>query len=377
VSDTRTSLNVEEYRVMYDDPAYPASNASCAMQDGVLWMTLQEATDGDLGHIMRLTRSSDMGRTWSTPEPFGPPVDDLHNEFQSAHLMSMPNGTLLSVGTHRPLDAGTAHKPEGIVWRPSSVQIGKQQEVGGPFTWSEFPSGTFMGEQFAYPGLVTRNGRLVLSVWGAKEHGENWRCGVLLSDDEGETFRYRDVAYEADLAIRLDPHVTAGYNEQTLMETPEGLLVSIIRGRDRLGAIEGSSPSSSEAWFAHCESHDGGETWSEPTFTNLPGTGAAWNSLTLPDGSLLLGSRLPTTWSRHDGYALCGLHLGRSYDSGRTWQTELVFWRDPEGVPYDNYYNAMNGQWVQLEERRAMYVFGYFQHRQNRHRVNSLTLSWR
>ena len=68
--------------------------------------------------------------------------------------------------------------------------------------------------------------------------------------------------------------------------------------------------------------------------------------------------------------------MGRSFDTGHTWQTELVFWRDPEGVAYDNYYNAMNGQWVRLDEQRALYVFGYFQHQQNRHRVNALLLSW-
>jgi hypothetical protein len=376
VSHARTKLNVDEYRIIYDNPQFPASNAACVLQEGTLWMTLQEATDGDLGHIMRLTKSSDLGRTWSTPVPFGPPVTEQRNEFQSAHLMSLPDGRILSAGSHRPLS--TLQDSEGIVWRPSSTQIGIQRERGSDdFSWSEYPPGTFLGEQFAYPGVCTPEGRIVLSMWGAQERGENWRCGVLLSDDAGASWRYRDVAYEADLAIRNDPAMTAGYNEQTLFTTPGGAIVSLIRGRDKLAATHGSSGDSSEALFTHCESRDGGETWSEPILTNLPGTGAAWNGFTLPDGSLLMAARMPTTWSRHDQYALNGMHLARSFDAGRAWETELVFWRDPEGIPYDNYYNASNGHWMRLDERRALYVFGYFQYRQNRHRVNALLLSWK
>lgn len=74
VSYRQTAINVDEYRVLYDQPEYPASNASCAWQHGRHWMTLQEATDGQFGFVMQLTKSSDMGHTWSVPVPFGPPI---------------------------------------------------------------------------------------------------------------------------------------------------------------------------------------------------------------------------------------------------------------------------------------------------------------
>ena len=44
--------------------------------------------------------------------------------------------------------------------------------------------------------------------------GDNWQCGVLLSDDGGRTLRYRQVGYEPDPAIRKDPEMMAGFNDR-------------------------------------------------------------------------------------------------------------------------------------------------------------------
>lgn len=70
---------------------------------------------------------------------------------------------------------------------------------------------------------------------GAIKRGENWRCGVLISDDDGQSWCSQTVGYEPDLAIRDNPQIPAGFNEQTLFYTQDGLIVSIIRGREALG----------------------------------------------------------------------------------------------------------------------------------------------
>ena len=368
----KTTLTAKDYRVLYDRPDFPSSGASCVYCDGNLSMSFQKASDGDGGIRTALTSSTDLGRTWTEPKPFGPELEHAEDDFLGVSLAhATDDGALIASGC-RIHSSGR----DGILWRPSDALVGRKPTGSPSFEWTPFPSGTFLGEQFMAPGIKTRSGRLVFTLWGAEERGQNCQCGVLLSDDGGQTLRYRMVGYEPDLGIRADPDIATGYNEQTLFETLDGSLVSLIRGSRTLGAIPGSCPNSSEALFSRSESTDGGETWSTPELTNLPGTGAASDGWTLPDGSLLLPARVPTVWTRHDKYALCGLHLGRSFDEGRTWETELVFHRNPDGEPFDNYYNAMNGQFLQLDEHRALYVFGYFQYHQDRHRTLCVEFSW-
>ena len=200
---------------------------------------------------------------------------------------------------------------------------------------------------------------------------------MLLSDDGGRTLRYRQVGYEPDPAIRKDPEVMAGFNEQTLFAAAEGTLVSVIRGRDHLGGIPGSNPRSSDCLFFRAESRDRGQTWSAPEPTDLPGTGAPTDGLALPDGSLILPARLPSHWSRHRGHSFCGMHMARSFDQGRTWSTDLLFDRTPDGEPFDNYYNAMNGTFVHLSDKEAMYVFGHFRPgAPTGHRAYAVHLRW-
>ena len=376
MQSAKTEIDVEEYKVLFEHDDFPASGSSCVHWDGTLAMTVQKASDAEKGISTSYTESSDMGQSWSTPVPFGPPLQDPDTEFQGvglAHVVG--NGTIVAVGVHLSRGYDSSKGPESL-YRPCEALIGFRHPGSSEFVWSRYASGTFMDEQFVAPGLQTSSGRLILTIWGSRRQAENWRCGVLLSDDDGKTLRYRDVGYQADLSIRNKPKVPAGYNEQTLFELPGDRIVSVIRGRDHLGEYYGASRRSSDALFSRSISQDGGETWSEPELTNLLGTGAPSDGLALPDGSLLMPARMPSSWSRWDDHSLCGLHMARSYDAGLSWETELVFMRDPEGNTYDNYYNAMNGTFVRLSDNRAMYVFGQFDKQRNRHRVDAVTLRW-
>ncbi len=79
------------------------------------------------------------------------------------------------------------------------------------------------------------------------------------------------MGYESNLGIRDNPGsggYAAGYNEQSLFLTRGGRLVSIIRGREKLGRVAGSPK---DTWFSRSVSDDQGETWSKPEPTNVAG----------------------------------------------------------------------------------------------------------
>ncbi|MCE9590958.1 MAG: glycoside hydrolase [Planctomycetes bacterium] len=373
-------VTVSNYRVLFDrqrQKGYRASYGSAAYRDGRLTLLFIRASDAVKGESMRLTTSDDLGRTWSAPVGFGPPLPpgfpDAH---QTVNLTGVtPRGTLLGCGHYLPRgireDGNHEHYIEDVAWRPCDALIGRQESSRSEMTWTRFPTGTFMGEQFLEPGIVTRTGRVVLALWGAQSKGDNWGCGVILSDDDGVTWRFRHIGCVRDHLIRNNPAVPAGFNEQTLFEAPDGTLVSLIRGREKLGAADAEGR---ETYYFRSVSRDGGETWSTPALTNLPGTGASHGGIALPDGSLLFCVRIPhhpetTAWIRPEDPALNGLHIVRSTDHGDTWQTVRFLQQTPEGEGFDNYYNAMNGCFVPLSPNRWMYAFGHFDHKRDRHRM--------
>ena len=227
-----------------------------------------------------------MGATWTEPRPFGPPLANPETEFQGvAPAHALDDGTVVACGIYVPKGFDRASGGRGL-YRPSDILIGHLAPRADEFSWHRIATGTFLTEQFIAPGISLPNGRLVFTMWGSAVRGDNWQCGVLLSDDGGRTLRYRRVGYESDPAIRKDPEVMAGFNEQTLFSAPDGTLVSVIRGRDHLGGIPGTNPRSSDCLFFRAESGDRGETWSSPEPTDLLGTGA-------PDRRLGVTRRLP------------------------------------------------------------------------------------
>jgi hypothetical protein len=369
-------IAISNYRVLFDrqSEGFRASAASVDYHRGRLSLLFMYASDAEIGVPQHRAESLDMGQTWSAPGPYGPPLPDPVNQFQTVNFAGRTHrGTAVLAGMCRNKQPLEEHEP---LWRPCEALIGRLEEGASQTTWMRFPRGTFSEEQFVAPGLITAAGRIVLTIWGSAAKGENWRCGVLLSDDDGQTWRYRMVGYEPDLAIRYNPAIPAGFNEQSLFEFPDGKLVSNMRGREHLGH---SGNSQDVPLFFRSISADGGETWSKPEMTNLPGTGAAVAGIVLADGSMLLPLRVPprdqARWVRAEQPDLFGLHLARSFDAGKTWQTEAILQHDPGGRPFDGYYNVMNGQFISLGDQRWMYVFGHFEHERDRHRVLSLEIN--
>lgn len=333
---------------------------------------ISDYTEDDwVGTHAHVTYSKDGGASWSDPARILSPrvKDPARESFSFGPFFRTRQGTTLYTGMHQVLDAADGTHQQDLSMRDYLLlyarrDAGQREEAMDIVEW---PSGTFLGEQFLEGGFQLPSGRLIFTMWGVAARGENWRSGVLLSDDDGRTWRFRTVAYEPDPAIRDNPTPTgypAGFNEQSLFLTADGAIVSIIRAREKLGrGVPGGGEK--DTWFFRAESQDGGETWSAPEPTDLPGTGATiGQGLTLPDGSLLLGCRIP--YSR-DYYTLpepdlYGLNLARSFDQGRTWTPERIIQRDPEGHPFNNHYCAMNGFFRQIDSSRWDYLFGFFGH---------------
>ncbi len=370
-----TNLALKEYKVLFDGQksGYDASGGSVIYANGELYLLFQKASDGEKGLRPLMTKSADLGETWTTPETFGPDIlKDPQNEFMALGLCGpTKKGTTLCIGVHLQKGISTGNYVDTVKWRPGTAIIGRKEKGEENFTYQYYSTGTFLGEQFVGSGIVLSSGRVVLTIWGAKEQNENWRCGVLISDDDGLSWKYSDVGYEPDLSIRNNPVMPAGFNEQTLYETQDGDLISLIRGREKLGMVKDSPR---DTWFFRSISKDRGETWSNPEITDIAGTGAAGYGLTLFDGSLIHACRIPYHRQMYflEEPSAYGLHIARSIDKGKTWKTVLFKQRDPAGRIFDNYYNAMNGQFISIDENRCIYVFGQFHHRENIHRVLAL-----
>jgi len=330
---------------------------------------IADYTEDDwVGTHMHKVVSRDGGKTWGTPELVTlPRVKDLQREsFWWGPFFRTREGTVLYTGIHQVLDAVDGTHQQDLSMRDYVLLYARREKGQTDINIVEWPSGTFMGEQFLEGGLQLPSGRLLFTMWGVAKRGENWRCGVLISDDDGRSWRFNTVGYEPDLAIRDNPTTTgypAGFNEQTLFLTPDGAIVSIIRGREKLGrGVPGGGVL--DTWFFRSESRDDGETWTKPEPTNLPGTGATiGQGLTLPDGSLLIGCRLPYSREYYDlpEKDLYGLNLARSFDDGKTWTPQFIQ-RDPEGNGFTTHHCAMNGFFRKVAENRYEYIFGFFGH---------------
>lgn len=369
-------VRFEDYRVYYD-PAPHGRRATWSnlVADGkALDMVFTDfVEDDEQGALPYIVRSEDRGKTWSAPVTFGLEfMKTLADPAKASSSLGIfgptERGTTLAVGYHVAKGASKENYQEDIRFRASSLMVGRREKGAREFTFHAYPSGTFLGEQFGYGGLVLPGGRTILQVWGAAKSGENWQCGIVISDDDGKTWRYRQVGYEPSLEIRDKPPTPAGFNEQTLFRLRDGTLVSMIRGREKLGRVP-SSPK--DTWYFRSESRDRGETWSRPEATNLAGTGAPPSGITLPDGSILMASRIPYSRELYPlkDKASYGLHMARSADGGKTWRTAWIQQTDPEGRAFNNYYNAMNGQFLRTGRNEWIYAFPHFDMNAKIHRV--------
>ena len=135
-----------------------------------------------------------------------------------------------------------------------------------------------------------------LDGWGFKNHAEY--CGVLISDDDGKTWK---------MCGRLGLPGVRGrifFTEPRLIELSDGSLTLFLR-------------SNCHHWIFESRSTDCGETWSTPVQTNIPSAISKTILLRRNDGTIYMLFN-PNPKGRNS------LELWISRDDLKTWEEEVV-----------------------------------------------------
>lgn len=300
------------------------------------------------GNLTMVSYSHDDGASWSAPtvlfahptrglfttELFVPRPGEVH-----AFLQTYGNGVWMS----QLLSYRTISRDGGQTWDgPHSLPGGAQNVWVNrgiihsssrwilPVSWCEL-----IGDEWAPPvvgappmsGVV--GGRVLAqeilpadaapmlhyqrgNAWCERNH--RYACGVLISDDAGESFRLQGYLRGGKQGLLMEPRV---------VELSDGSLVMLIR-------------SQYDGWLWHSESRDAGLTWSAPVRTDIPNPAAKVCLLRAGDGRIFLLHN-PTT---HDGEMMGGrnpLSLWVSDDEMRSWRVKVDLVRDDNPAASLNY----------------------------------------
>lgn len=311
------------------------------------WPTVTRAYDGTLwcvasgmrtAHVCpngrtTLFRSSDNGRTWSTPRV----IHDSPFDVRDAGILDAGDGRLLvSWFTSNPLDSSVVLRREednnypdnelyraGLEW-PRAYEpnrfIGSwiMASDDGGATWDkphavdvDAPHGPIRlaSGDLLYLGKV-------FDVKGCKLDAEHGPIRAICSNDRGETWRHL-----GDVPLADDTHF-CNYHEPHVVELPGGKLLGHIRIQS---VDEHSLDTSGIPHFSIMQtvSDDGGITWTKPA--SLGFHGSPPHLLRHSSGTLVCSYGY-----RQEGY---GQRIAISRDEGQTWQHDLIL-RD-DGPGYD------------------------------------------
>jgi sialidase-1 len=245
-----------------------------------------------------IQESADRGKTWSGHRLLAQTAPGDMNVY-SPNLIRAKDGSILLVfmRQHRTTPLTTTHH----VWK--STDEGK---TFGP--WSVFGK----GETYSVcNGVLKRlkSGRLLLPVTFTPSDGTGYGGEVLLSDDDGLTWRESKSRLRLPMRGVMEPHVEQAGDGRVLMVM-----------RSQLGSLHFS------------ESTDDGVTWTEPKssglqspescpeLTRIPSTGdllVIWNQSYDPKFTSHFGKRSPLT-------------AAVSKDNGRTWRHVRDIETDPK-----------------------------------------------
>jgi len=141
------------------------------------------------------------------------------------------------------------------------------------------------------------------NAWADRNH--RYVCGVMLSDDEGATFRLRGYIRGGAHGWLIEPRV---------VELSNGRMVMLIRSQH-------------DGWLWKSTSDDAGETWAPATVTDIPNPAAKVNLLRAQDGRIFLIHN-PV---EHTGPTMGGrnpISLWVSDDDMQTWDVQVDLVKD-------------------------------------------------
>lgn len=294
------------------------------------------------GNFTVIRRSRDNGSSWEefgefrhpirglfTTELFVPRPGEIH-----AFLNTYGNGTWMTqLGSYRAISrdggqtwTGPHSLPGGIanVWPNRGIRHSSGRWII-PVSWAELRGSEWMEPFTGRPPSPGKVGHLTFepsilpigSEVGARyQRGNAWAdanhryaCGVMLSDDDGETFRLRGYLRGGRHGHLIEPRV---------VELGNGDLAMLIRSQ-RDGRL----------WQSH--SSDGGETWADPNRSAIPNPGAKVNLLRGNDGRIFLIHN-PVDVSDLAYGCRNPLSLWISSDDLKSWdlQTDLIRDENPD-----------------------------------------------
>ena len=255
--------------------------------------------DGGFCRIWSKT-SRDNGRSWGDPKML---VDVAPGDVNvmDPMLLRLSSGDLL-LACHR------NHPPHGV--RVTEVLF-RSTDEGKTFVeeapiWQRPASYRVAMPQFNQ----LRSGRILLAFAGRSgPRSENFAVWCVFSDDDAKTWT------ESTGIVRLPKR---GAMEPSVAELEDGTLVMSIR--TQLGG----------PYLAR--STDGGQTWSQPTFSGLEGCESNTCLRRIPgtDNLLLLFNNSRYTPGHHHYGERTPLTAAVSRDSGRTWQIVGNLASDPQ-----------------------------------------------
>ncbi len=351
VSGESTATGQDIVQVIFD--GQPPDQLACDT-------TLREMPDGSWVMVMLggghteplpqnrifLTRSTDLGRTWSSVKPvdLGIKKKDPNTALVPSELMVHGGRCTLFVATH---DGTFAEWKEWMTHSDDSCK-----------TWSELePVPCGLHERtFIRNHIVTRDGRILLPFqhYGRVQSPPRRiskgrlfsaptdpRNGVLMSEDNGQSW-----TTHGEIRITDDDNYH-GWAENNIVELRDGTIAMLIRG-DRLGGV-----------LFYAESKDGGRTW--PSFarkTEIPNPGSKAALYGLGGDSVAL---LHNPNPKHRS----PLALWVSYDGLSTWPYRRVLVAEscdgPEGrLNYPDGFVSRDGSFLHFafddNRHRAVYV---------------------
>ena len=277
-----------------------------------------------------VTRSHDMGKTWTPLETF-----DVGFPREGKTIGQGPT-ELMILGQRSTLFFSTHSKHWANDWRSWYLTSDDSFK-----TWSkpiEVP-GRLKERTFIRKHIVCKDGRLMAPfqhyIGPESEQDKapldraftNPRNGVLISSDGGKTWTEHG-------NIRLTPNSRYfGWAENDLFEHPDGRITMVIRG-DGLGGM-----------LYKAESKDGGKTWPEfASITQIPNPGSKTTLYNLGGDRVAI---LHNPNSKHRS----PMALWISFDGMKTWPYQRVLQQEsvdgPKGrMNYPDGFVSKDGQWL-------------------------------
>jgi BNR repeat protein len=306
----------------------------------VSFCTRFDCLSGGEGYLLR---SSDEGRTWSSPTLILRPRHPAGCINLSVGLTTLRNGTVL----YPCCEARITRKWDQ---HEADLLILRSEDHGDTWTVPE-PIRVGVKEPFAYGRIVElSSGVLLCPIWGKQTGDEPWRSGLVRSSDGGRTWgEHVTIAYDAEAAPLLGPTTPAeihcaGFNETSLLELPDGRILALLRQQ----GVQGRRRD-----LYHAISSDGGRNWSPPRCLPLWGTSPSLHLTS--SGDLLLGYR--NHLGNPQGLTSPGVGLSfLSVDDGETWSRHILL-EDPQAYRYRQEFDAGYPAFLNLSDGAVLAVF--------------------